>query len=79
MGEAKLWWKFRPSKMAVLLLSVHPSFAQNLLHLHPAHLTDPYLFAPASAGDYPSFSSELSNAYQRVGEGGVQLSGFHGN
>ena len=65
--------------MAVLLLSVHPSFAQNLLHLHLTHLTDPYLFAPASAGDYPSFSSELSNAYQRVGEGGVQLSGFHGN
>ena len=57
--------------MAVLLLSVHPCFAQNLLHLHLAHLFAlTYLpLAPASAGDYPSFSSELSNAYQRVGEG----------
>ena len=65
----------RPSKMAVLLLSVHPLLNQCLIYLYPTHLTDLPTYLPqVPANDWSSFRLEhLCYVCQRSGEGCAPL------
>ena len=68
----------RPSKMAILLLSVHPLLNQCLLHLHATHLTNLPTYLPQTpANDWFNFSYQDSLSKRLWGA--CPSAGFPGN